>query len=174
MGERYRKEYGFAAIIIDSAQSGVRLDDFDCLRAVAETAMRLNMPIFIRTSAKSFDCTHPVRMHRLLERWPCLTVVAVHMGGASRPDYCTDVINVARHHPNLYLLGSAVYWQRIPQAIAAVGPERVLFGSATPHHGLMPAAVAAYHALLKMSKINDIDIANVMGENVCRLLQLAK
>lgn len=172
--ERCRKEYNFAAIYIDSGRSGVRLDDFDALHSIAETAIRQNMPVFARVSAATFDCTHPVRLERMLAQWPQLTVVAVHMGGASRPDYCADVIKVAQRRPNLYLLGSAVYWQRIPQAIAAVGAERVLFGSAAPERGLMPAGAAAYRALLDLAGVDRGGAANIMGENARRILRIAQ
>src|SRR5207302_4780209 len=54
-------------------------------------------------------------------------------------DVCSsDLIAVAQAHPNVYLETSAMpYPQRIRDAVRAIGPERVLFGSDGP--GCQPA-----------------------------------
>lgn len=161
---------GIEGIKIDSKLCGVRLDDRKAMAPVAEAAIKHGFPLFARVSASAFDLTHPMRLSRLLEEWPELQVAAINMGGASRPDFCADVFETAKEHRNLWLIGSANYWQRVPQAIEKLGADRLIFGSAAPDHCFMPSAKAAYEALLDIAGVSPQEKSAIYSDNILQLL----
>jgi uncharacterized protein len=94
---------------------------------------------------------------------PEATIILGHMGGYF---HTADAIDVARTYPNMYLETSAMpYPWRIRDAVRAIGPDRVLFGSDGP--GCQPA--------LELDKVRraglaEADLELVLGGNLRRLL----
>lgn len=92
------------------------------------------------------------------------------MGGVGHPDLTAAMIEVAREHPNITLIGSAVRSVPILRAISALGARRVCFGSDTPFE-LMHVELARYRALL--AALAEEERSLVLGENAARLFGLA-
>lgn len=94
---------------------------------------------------------------------PDAAIILGHMGGYF---HTTDAIAVAKAYPNVYLETSAMpYPWRIRDAVGAIGPDRVLFGSDGP--GCQPA--------LELDKVRraglaETDLELVLGGNLRRLL----
>ena len=162
---------GIVGIRINSGRCGVALDDLKMLDPIISELLETGMPLFAEVTASAFDLTHPFRLEKLLAARPELRVAAIHMGGASRPDFCKDVFSVARRHDNLWLIGSANYWQRVLQAINEVGSERVMFGSASPEKCFMVSAVAAYKAMFAVENLPESVCENVLSVNLKRFIE---
>jgi predicted TIM-barrel fold metal-dependent hydrolase len=101
----------------------------------------------------------------LAERFPRLPIVVAHAGG----DAWREAIEAAQHRPNLYLdfALSSPERGRIERAIAALGPERVMFGS----------DATLFDPLYMLSCFAEADIADgdrpiVMGDNALRVFGL--
>ena len=90
------------------------------------------------------------------------------MGGAGLPDLGDSCVEIAQKHPNTMLIGSAISYIRILDAIHTLGADRVCFGSDAPF-ALQRVEVAAYYALLK-NEIPDADLEKVMGLNIQRYI----
>ena len=92
------------------------------------------------------------------------------MRGAAFADLSDAMIEIAREHQNITLVGSAVRARPILKAIKALGARRVCFGSDTPFE-LMHVEVAKYRALME-DEVSEAEEREVMGGNVARLLGL--
>jgi predicted TIM-barrel fold metal-dependent hydrolase len=96
---------------------------------------------------------------------PDTAVVMAHMGGYFHVD---DAIAVAERHPNLYLETSAMpYPRKIADAVARVGPNRVIFGSDGP--GCNPRLEVEKVRMLELPR--DVE-EQILGGNAARLLGL--
>ena len=92
------------------------------------------------------------------------------MGGASHPDLHDAVIDLAARHPNWYLIDSETDYRQELKALAALGPERVCYGSDTPFCPMR------YEWALRQVVLADLapaDRALVLGGNVARLFGLS-
>lgn len=160
------EEYGFYGIKFNGAQDGYVIDS-DFAMPFIEAAARYGKPIAFHIGADFYENTHPIRLGRIASRFPEIPFLMVHMGGAAVPTLALSAIEVAKEHPNITLIGSAVPETDVLQALRALGPERVCFGSDTPFR-LMHVQLAMYRALLE-----DFDQeaqANVLGRNLARVL----
>jgi len=99
---------------------------------------------------------------RIADQFPTVAIILGHMGGYAWP----EAIDVATRHPNLYLeiCCSCSEIGIVESAVAAVGAERVLFGTDMP---LLDPCSSLY-------KVYDADIddkarAQILGGNIARL-----
>jgi uncharacterized protein len=135
----------------------------DATVALMERCAELGVPVLFHCGDDPY--TTPQAIELGAARVPGCAVVLGHMGGYFHVD---DAIAAAARQPNLYLETSAMpYPERIADAVRAVGPERVLFGSDGP--GCNPA--------LEVRKVRDLGLGAqveglVLGGNAARLLGL--
>ena len=92
------------------------------------------------------------------------------MGGVGHPDMINAVIEFAREHSNMILVGSEVRSIPILKAIKALGANRVCFGSDTPFE-IMHVEIAKYNALLD-GEVTDVDKKLILGGNIERIFNL--
>ncbi len=92
------------------------------------------------------------------------------MPGAGIPALERSAVEVAPQHPNTTLIGSAIGERAILRALAALGPDRLCFGSDSPF-GLMHVQLAMYRALLRDH--DEVAQAKVLGGNLARVLGMA-
>jgi predicted TIM-barrel fold metal-dependent hydrolase len=168
--ERCIHEYCFYGVKLNGAQNGFPIDDPERSFPIVETLARAHSRLAFHIGADSYNNTHPYRLAKVADRFPTLTIFAVHMGGASFDDMSDLVIDVAKTRPNIYLVGSAVRAIPILKAIRTLGADRVCFGSDTPFE-LLHVEVAKYESLLK-DEISASDYAKVMGGNLARIFGL--
>lgn len=164
--KRCFEEYGFYGIKFNGAQDDYVIDDAAILPYI-EQAAAYGRPLAFHIGADFYENTHPYRLGQIAARFPELPFLMVHMGGAGIPALDRSAVEVARQHPNITLIGSAIGERAILRALAALGPDRLCFGSDTPF-GLLHVQLAMYRALLR-----DHDAttqAQVLGGNLARLL----
>lgn len=96
--------------------------------ALIRTAAAWHAPTLFHCGDEEF--TLPYQIAAAAQAVPEATVILGHMGGYFHVD---EAIAAARTYPNLILETSAMpYPQKIKEAVEAIGPERVLFGSDGP------------------------------------------
>jgi predicted TIM-barrel fold metal-dependent hydrolase len=149
---------------LDADMSGIKLHishtrlDYDHPRVLPFFALAVerNVPVLIHCydGGRSVD--------RVAAQEPEATIIMGHMGGLDWP----SGIEVASRHPNLYLeiCCSCSEIGIVESAVAAVGPERVLFGTDMP---LLDPCSSLY-------KVYDAEISDqarelVLGGNMARL-----
>ena len=131
--------------------------------AFTRKAAELGVPVLFHCGDEEY--TLPWQIARLLEAVPEATIILGHMGGYS---HVPDAIEVAERYPNAILETSACpHPGLIREAIARVGPDRVVFGSDGP--GCLPA--------LEVKKIRDLGLPEaverkVLHDTMARLLGL--
>ncbi len=160
------EEYGFYGVKFNGAQDDYVIDAPEVLPLI-EQAARYRKPIGFHIGADFYENTHPYRLAKIAARFPEVTFLMIHMGGAGKPSLDRSAIEVALAHPNITLIGSEIGERPILNAIAALGPDRLCFGSDMPFN-LMHVELAKYRALLRD---HDAETqAKVLGGNLARVL----
>ena len=162
------EEYGFHGIKFNGAQDDYVIDDESVLSLI-EQAARYDKAIGFHIGADFYENTHPYRLGHIAGRFPQTRFLMIHMGGAGKPSLERAAIEVAKQHPNILLIGSAIGERAILRAIDQLGASRVNFGSDMPF-GLMHVQLAMYQALLRDTSAPDRDL--ILGGNLCRWLNL--
>ena len=168
--KRCFEDYGFRGIKFNGAQDGYVIDDADFALPYIEAAAQYDKMIAFHIGADFYENTHPYRLGKIAARFPETQFFMIHMGGAGTPPLSRSAIETAAQHNNVSLIGSAIPFRLVLDALKTLGPERMCFGSDTPFY-LMHVSLAAYRALMQ-GEISDQGQARVLGGNVARLLNL--
>lgn len=162
------EEYGLRGIKFNGAQDEYVIDDPAILECIEEAAQYAK-PIAFHIGADLYENTHPYRLGHIAARFPEISFLMVHMGGAGLPSLHRAAIETARQYANITLIGSAINENPILTAINAIGPDRICFGSDMPF-GLMHVRLAMYQAILRDH--SPADREKIMGGNIARILDL--
>ena len=163
-------EYGFRGVKLNGAQNSFYIDDEKLSFPLIEEIARRGAMLAFHIGADAYEHTHPFRLAKIARRYPQTTILAVHMGGAGRPDLASAMIEVAQEYPNLVLIGSAVWSLSILKAIHTLGAGRVCFGSDTPFE-LMHVELRRYRALLE-GEVSPDGQNLILGGNIARIFNL--
>ena len=124
-------------------------------------AAQLHVPVLFHSGDDGQST--PLEIAPAAAACPEAAIILGHMGGYF---HTADAIDVARTYPNVYLETSAMpYPWRIRDAVRAIGPHRVLFGSDGP--GCQPALEVDK---VRRAGLAEADLALVLGGNLRRLL----
>jgi hypothetical protein len=165
--KRCFEEYGFSGIKFNGAQDDYLIDDEKNALPFIEQAARYGKLIAFHIGADFYENTHPYRMGHIAARFPEISFLMVHMGGAGKPTLYRAAIETALKYPNITLIGSAIDERAILSAIKVLGAERLCFGSDMPFN-LMHVQLAKYRALLRDHSAGERDL--ILGGNLARLV----
>ena len=163
-------DQGCYGVKLNGAQNGYPIDDPRLAMPVIAAIAEMGTVLALHVGADAPDFTHPARVATIALAFPELRILVVHMGGAAFHDLSAAAIAVAREHPNLTLVGSAVRAIPILAAVRALGADRVCFGSDTPFE-LMHVELAKYRALLE-DELSATELEMVLGGAIARVLRL--
>ncbi len=130
--ERCIEIYGVRGIKLNGARDGYYIDDPQLSLPLVERIAEAGLVLAFHCGANDFEKTHPYRIAKISARFPELKIMIVHMGGSGLPDIADAVADLARQHPNWFLIDSEVDYRKIHSALAALGPQRICYGSDTP------------------------------------------
>lgn len=132
-----------------------------------ELAARHGVPVLTHTFVDSPFCD-PLHFAAVAAQWPGVNILLGHAGVTGEGH--RRAIAVAQQHPNVYLelCGSYTTGQWIGQMVAALGAERVLYGSDFPFIELRYGL-----GRVVFSGLAADDLRLVLGGNARRLLKLA-
>lgn len=150
---------GAAGIKLHPALQGFVLCD-DLVYPLIELAQELELPVFFHTGTPAYS--QPLQLSELAQRFPGVTFIMGHMGST---DFWLDAIPAALLSENIYLDTSWSLPDKVTRAIAAVGPDRLLFGTDSP--------LSSYRLEMGCREHTDLPDevrAKVMGGNMLRLL----
>ena len=90
------------------------------------------LPILFHMGDSRYEYSRPIRLQRVLEQVPELTVIAPHFGGYERWEEAVEVLC----HPNLYFDTSSALFKLSPDTAVEIirhfGADRFMFGSDFP------------------------------------------
>ncbi len=129
-------------------------------------AARHGVPVLTHTFADSAFCD-PLHFDAVAARWPTVNIILGHAGVTGEGH--RRAIAVAQRHPSLYLelCGSFTTGHWIRQMVAALGAERVLYGSDFPFIELRYGL-----GRVVFSGLPADELRLVLGGNARRLLKL--
>ncbi|MEE9276009.1 MAG: amidohydrolase family protein [bacterium] len=128
---------------------------------VMEMCRELKTPIFIHTGHVPFS--GPILVAELAREFPDVAIILGHIGHAMFADACY----VAQKYPNVWMDTSMNHGGPLRNALAAVGPERILFGSDSP-----TSHPIACKGLIETLDIGRAEKDMILGGNIARLLGL--
>jgi predicted TIM-barrel fold metal-dependent hydrolase len=117
---------GLVGLILHPPRQGFMLVD-DVADAVLEAAGELELLVYVGTGTPAYSL--PLQLTEVARRRPDLRFLMGHMG---HTDFWIDSIPAALAAPNLFAEISYKQPNVITAAVAALGPERVVYGSDTP------------------------------------------
>jgi predicted TIM-barrel fold metal-dependent hydrolase len=168
---RTAREWGCRGIKLMAAIHRYDLDDEPRVRPIVEAAAEHGLAVSIHSGPG--EC-HPDRIGTVAGWVPETPIVMDHMGF---PDHLPEAIAQARAHPNL-LLGTTILrfhrrWGDDPntvvptevrQAVDALGPERLVFGSNYPEY----RPLQVMNALRRLELGSEAE-ALIFGANLARI-----
>lgn len=160
-------EYGFFGVKLNGAQNSFYIDDEKMSLPLVEEVARTGKLLAFHIGADEYDFTHPYRAAKVARRFPELTILLVHMGGAGTPDLSRACIEVAQECGNVHLIGSSIGWNKVISAIETLGADRISFGSDLPFSD-MHADLEAYRTFLS-DRFTEEQASLVLGGNIQRL-----
>ncbi len=126
-----------------------------------ELAAELRLPVLAHAAPQEFDA--------VARRVPAVRLIIAHLGDTAQGsgDY-HRALAIARRHPNVYVdtCGSMVNLTLVEDAVAALGVEKVLFGTDLPI--LDPAAQLAK---VTGARLDPAAKRRILGENIAALLE---
>lgn len=90
------------------------------------------LPVLIHCGDPRYDYSHPRRLRRILDAFPCLQVVAAHLGGWSLFDTAVTYLKDTNCFFDLSSCFSFLTGGQMVKYISGYGAERVLFGTDFP------------------------------------------
>lgn len=165
--ERSVQELDLAGLFLDPWEEGYPVNG-KLVDPVIGAAARLDIPVMIAAGYPWY--AHPLQVADLAGRFPDQTFIMTHGGQINISGLALqDAFAAMRDCPNISMEVSGVYRQDFIEAvIAAVGVERVMFGSNCPR----------MHQEFELERVRSLDLtederAQVLGANAARLLNLA-
>ena len=146
------RELGFVGVKLHTIGHAVNPRGRDAEK-VFETARQLDIPVMVHTGP-GVPFADPAQVVPRLRQFPEVTVVLAHAGAGI---FTGSAIAVAETFDNVVLETS---WCRAPDLaamVAALGPDRVLFGSDHPYNA--GAELAKYRSGL----LTDVQLTRVLG-----------
>ena len=108
------------------------IDDKKCYK-IYEMCQKNNLPMLLHTGDSRYDYSNPLRMKRVLEDFPNLTVIGAHFGGWSCWKEAADTLS---QYKNFYVDTSSSFdWltaQESRELVRKYGADHVLFATDFP------------------------------------------
>lgn len=158
---RYRDEHDFRGVKLHPAAHGYKLSELGVCRDILESCAELDLPVIVYTGDELYAV--PLQVMIAAQEYPSITFIMTHSGFMMNTN---DAVLVAQRCPNVYLEHSCGISLGLRQSIDAVGPERVVLGSDTPH---MDFEVEIYK--IEITVPDARERALILGENAARLLR---
>lgn len=161
--KRYVQDHGFKGVKMHAAAHGYKMSELSVVGPIYEACADFGLPVFAY-SGDEWPAS-PLQFLIAAQEFPSVNFVMAHSGFMQ---HTADSILVAERCPNVYLEQSSAISLGMVWSVDAVGADRVVFGSDTPH---MEPEVEIYKVELMVPAQDQR--ALILGGNAARLLGLA-
>ena len=156
--------YGAKGLKIHPTFQAVSADDEAWVYPLVEKAGELKVPVMFHSGEAPYATPWQIGLVAL--DFPQVTIIMAHMG--VHLSFVEGAIKMAKKAKNLILeTTGVVYDAPIAKAVAAIGSDRVIFGSDCPINNPI-------HEIMKIrvARISEDDKNKILGENIARILGL--
>lgn len=160
---RYVGDLDFRGVKLHPAAHGYKLSEHAVVQDILEACAELDVPVLAYSGDELYATPFQVQM--AAQRHPEVTFIMAHSGFMMQTN---DAILVAEACPNVYLEHSSGVSSGVADSVAAVGPERVVLGSDTPH---MDFEVEIFK--IRLTVPDEAARGLILGRNAARLLRIA-
>ena len=161
---RYLDDPIFRGVKLHPLLDGYHPND-PAVHPLMEHLIERDLPVLIHCGHPIF--TLPWSIEELIVQFPAAKVILGHMGHGNII-YINGAIDVAARNPNVYLETSGMPMHtKIAEAVARVGPAKVMYGSDAPfHHPTVEIAK------VRLSGLSPEHVDRVLGANACALFRI--
>ncbi len=154
---------GFKGIKLHPTLHGYHLADHGMVDPIFEVAADHGVPVIVHGASDLYNS--PLEFAEMARAFPEVPLLMAHMGTFW---LFQQAIELAKELGNLYLETSRAPVFEIAEAVKALGPEKVIFGTDSPF-------VDYEWEVKKMERVAATDAAYdlVMGGNIAKILKLA-
>ena len=151
----YIKENGLHGIKIHPDYQTFAIDDERMFPVYEE--IQGNMPIIFHMGDLRYDYSHPVRLRRVLDRFPDLQVIAAHFGGYQMRDVARELLTDTNC---LFDTSSSLMFMEpgvAEEHIRHYGADRFLYGSDFP----------MWDPVIELERFMKLDLTDDEKEQIC-------
>lgn len=121
------KDWGARGIKLRPPSEGFNINSFDLLSDLFEVCQEEDLILMVHTGDDVSST--PLQCEEVLRYFPKLTISIAHAGFRNVAD---EAIRVAQRNKNVILDQTAATSQQLRQALEAIEPERIIWGSDSP------------------------------------------
>lgn len=156
------EDWGFRGLKLHPTINGFHLANHGLVDPLFQTAEEHGIPVIVHGASDLYNT--PAEFAEMARCFPKVNLIMAHMGFFWMVD---QAIQFAGQLPNLYLETSRAPIFEIAQAVEALGPDKVIFGSDSPFVDLE----WEYRKMERASNLAGAR-AKLVGGNIARLLSL--
>lgn len=171
---RLVEEGSFRMVKLHPTMHQYQLKTADLVGPILEEAAALDIPVLIHMGEPPYSV--PSLVEPVALSHPRVTIILAHLA-TQHISYAHDAINVARHCPNVMLETGWGSLPRLLEAVRAIGPNRLVFGSDTPPQEpfsqVRLVECLSWRPPLGGSLVSE-DVERILGDNLASLLRLPR
>lgn len=155
-------EWGARGIKMRAPSEGYSINSFDVLADFYEMCQKLGLIVMVHTGDNV--CCTPLQCEEVLRYYPKLIMSLAHSGFRSAGD---EAIRVAQRNKNIILDQTAGTSQQLRDALAAIEPEQIIWGSDSPEMDER-VEMEKIRVVVEDPRVRD----KIMGENILNILNI--
>ncbi len=131
--DRIMEQLGLSGLAFDNNYSGLAIDNPAMFNIFERAAKYKNVIVMVHTNQYSI-LEVPFQLGKVVGAFPDITFIAAHPMMSST--HRSASIELAKTYPNLYfdICASSYHQRAMEKAVAAIGEDRLLFGSDNPYY----------------------------------------
>jgi uncharacterized protein len=147
-------------------------DDIKVIAPIIEKCGKLNIPVMIHSGD---PYSEPSRIEAVAQAFRDVRIIMLHFG-TQTGSYAVDAIGVTKRNENVWLETSWALFGRLKDAVKAMGPDKLIFGSDAPVNDIWTQAMLVsglHHKPPLGTGLDEEGLAKIFGGNIRKVARLS-